>query len=272
MALVFLALLGRDLEKNELACYQYKMTIIQIHIERTSGVLLQGLYKKIFPGPEMLWYSARDGLFAPFNIKTANYTKNWQLKMYSFIAAKLPLLRHFMLWIRTQRRRRKAVMLEDLHEYSVITGHFAVSMVLPYLSPKKHSYRVIIRDPLDRMWSHYCYWRAHKGDVGHQVVPPYQESTTFLEFAFLPELKNYQKCVAGDDLSIYEYVGTTHTLNDFGIATGLIEATDTLPIVNHFSSTIPKLSKAFLKKFRIFHKDDYKLYTEACKRTNIEID
>ncbi len=81
------------------------MTIVHIHVERTGGVFLQDLYEQKYPGPEMLWYSIRDDLFAPFNIKTANYTKNWQLKSYAFIARWFPYIRSLMLKLRARISR-----------------------------------------------------------------------------------------------------------------------------------------------------------------------
>ena len=166
------------------------MVIVHIHIERTGGVFLQDLYEQKYPGSGMLWYSTRDDLFAPFNIKTANYTKNWQLKIYAFIARWFPSIRFLMVQLRTWRRRRQAVSLNNLSSYAtVIIGHFAVNKILPYLSPNQHEYRTVIRDPLARMWSHFNHFQAHRGDVGQRVVPEYRENMAFEEFAMLPEMK-----------------------------------------------------------------------------------
>lgn len=213
----------------------------------------------------MLWYSARDKLFAPFNIKTANYTKHWQLKIYAFLSAQLPIIRHTMLWVRTYRRKRQSIKPEDLSKKAeVVIGHFAVAQLIDYLPPNKHSYRTVVRDPLYRMWSHYCHWHAHKGDVGYRVVPQYRPDMPFEEFALLPELQNYQTQAVGNDLGIYEYIGTTEALEQFAIITGLIGEAGTMPKVNHFSKETPYLSESFLDNFKKLHAEDYALYRKAC--------
>ncbi len=237
------------------------MAIVHVHIERTGGVSLQDLYEKKYPGPEMLWYSVRDNLFAPFEIKSANYTRDWQLKFYAFIARRFPIVRRLMVRLRTWRRARREIPLRDLHLHAtVIIGHFAVSKILPYLPPDQHEYRTVLRDPLARMWSHFNHFRAHKGDVGQRVVPGYRENMTFEEFSMLPEMKNYQTQAVGDDLSIYKHIGITEKLDEFCQNTGLINAHSVSPKVNHFGSKMPIFNNDFLLAFKTAHAKDYELF------------
>jgi hypothetical protein len=222
------------------------------------------LYEKKYPGSGMLWYSVRDNLFAPFNIGTANYTEDWQLRLYAFLARSIPILRHFMIRVRTWRRKRHAVPLENLHSQAkLVIGHFAVNKLLPLLPPSQHEYRTVVRDPLVRMWSHFNHFRAHKGDVGHRVVPKYREDMTFEEFCMLPEMRNYQVQAVGTDISIYKHIGVTERLDTFSEKINLIGTDLTLPKVNHFGGKLPPLSVNFLEAFRAAHAQDYELYNSV---------
>ena len=238
------------------------MTIVHIHIERTGGVSLQNLYEKKYLNSNILWYSVRDGLFAPLSIKTASYTKGWQLKLYYFICEKLPTIRKLMLIIREMKRKRQNVPVEKLGNAKVIIGHFSASDMLPYLSADKNKYRSVIREPIDRMWSHYNYWIDHTGNVGQRVVPTYKKAIKFEEFALLPELINYQSRALGEDLSIYELIGVTDYLKDFAIEAGLLNKSDQMLKINNFSNKIPDLDKNFIELFKKLHNKDYELYNK----------
>jgi hypothetical protein len=243
------------------------MAVVHIHIERTGGVSLQDLYEKKYPGPDMLWYSTRDMLFAPFNIKTANYTEDWQLKLYAFIAERIPPLRHLLLMLRTSRRRRASIKPEHLANCAtVVIGHFAADQVISFLSPREHSYSTVVREPLERMWSHYCYWKKHHGDVGHRVVPNFRMDMTFEEFSLLPEMQNYQCQAVGKDISLYEHIGVTESLDTFARETGLLGTSQSMPSVNHFSDDLPPLDGKFVRTFRETHAKDYLLYNQVRSR------
>lgn len=237
------------------------MTVVHVHIERTAGVSLQNLYEQQYSGQEMLWYSARDTMFAPFDIKTANYTKNWQLKAYAFAARHLPSVRRRIVAERTRQRELQQVSLPEIPRIAkVVIGHFAVSDVIDVLPPDEHEYRTVIRDPLARMISHFHYWHAHRGDVGHRVVPDYSPAMTFEEFALLPELQNYQTQAIGDDPSIFKHIGITNKLGDFAVVVGLAKNAQDVPAVNHFTGESQDLKPEFVKKFRKLHSRDIALY------------
>ncbi len=240
------------------------MTIVHIHVEKTGGVTLQKLYEDKYGGSHMAHFLIRDGIFAPYSIHTANYTKNWQLKLYKAITTWLPNIKRMLVTRRNNRRRKQAISPEDLKKMKVVIGHVATAQMIPYLPVAEHQYRTIVREPLDRMWSHYRYWRGHKGDVGHRFAPPYDAKMTFEEFALLPALANYQTQATGTDPSIYEAIGTTEKLSAFARKTDLITQDKHAPILNHFDTEIlPELSDEFIKKFEQLHADDYVFYEYA---------
>jgi hypothetical protein len=165
------------------------MTIVHIHIERTGGVSLQGLYSKKYPYPKMFWYSVRDDSFAPLTIKTSGAVRDFKLKIYAAISRLFPKLRHALIYLRTWLRKREMVPPEDLNIHAeIVNGHFTVDKLLAYLPPDKHEYRTIVRDPLARTWSHF---QVHKGDVGYEI---YGNKVAFISsgsenYAFVIESK-----------------------------------------------------------------------------------
>lgn len=220
----------------------------------------RSLFKKV-SWESILWYNVRDNLFAPITIRTANYTKDWQLRPYYFIVRWFPVFRKILIWIRTILRTRHAVSVKNIAlRASIVIGHFSVTQVLPYLNPKNHEYRTVLRHSLNRMWSHFNYFMAHKGDVGHRTVPCYKHNMSFEEFALSPEMKNYQLGAVGNDLSIYKHIGITEHLDLFTREIGLIKDNETTPKVNCFYQEMPPLDKEFIVQFETFHALDYELY------------
>ena len=71
---------------------------------------------------------------------------------------------------------------------------------------------------------------------------------------------NYQVQAIGNDLSIYEYIGTTNHLDEFAIRAGLISKSEKVPITNNFSHKPPHLDSQFVEKFKDAHKEDYAIY------------
>lgn len=242
------------------------MAIVQIHIEKTGGVTLQKLYEDKYGGENIAHYMVRDDLFAPYSIKTANPRKNIVLKFYKFIAAHIPRYRRHLISKRTKKRIKQQINTADLRHKSVVLGHFDINKVKEYLDPNLNQYRSVVRDPLERSWSHYKYWREHKGDVGQRVVPKFKEDMQFEEFALLPEMINYQTSALGKDLSIYEFIGIANKLDEFAIRAGLISTGEITPVLNKLNQRkLPELSPEFLKKFKDLNKDDYDLFSYASR-------
>ena len=102
-----------------------------------------------------------------------------------------------------RRIRRGAPVLEVPEDAKVILGHFAADMFDRLLPDEISAIRaVVIRDPLDRMRSHYDHWKRTRSYEDWRVYIPFQRNLTFERFALLPELQNYQsQALGGMDLA-----------------------------------------------------------------------
>lgn len=247
--------------------YNGLMAIVHLHVERTAGVSVQHLYEQRYRGNGFLWYSTRDGLFAPFNIQHGRY-EDAQMQAHAHLARDAPDIRARILQQRTSLRLQHAVPPEQLADKAkVVLGHFALNMISRFLPASEHEYRTVVRDPLQRMWSHYNFWRAYNGDVGHRAVPPFSEDTSFEQFALHGLMQNYQTQATGTDPGIYTHLGTTRYLTQFVQETGLAPRTTVAPTANHFSDPLPPLSPVFVSEFQDAHREDYAFYAAALVRS-----
>lgn len=247
--------------------YNGLMAIVHLHVERTAGVSLQHLYEQRYRGDSFLWYSTRDGLFAPFNIQHGRY-EDAQMQAHARLARDAPDVRARILQQRTNQRLQHAVPAEQLADQAkVVLGHFALAKISNLLPVPEHEYRTVVREPLQRMWSHYNFWRAYNGNVGHRVVLPFSEDTSFEQFALHGLMQNYQTQATGTDPSIYTHLGTTRHLAQFIQETRLAPHTTVAPTANHFSYPMPPLSPAFVSEFQDAHSEDYAFYAAALVRS-----
>lgn len=76
-------------------------------------------------------------------------------------------------------------------------------------------YTSVVREPLERMKSHYEYWYRNSGLDRFGVVIPFESSMSFETFALLPQLSNYQTRALGIDPSRFRLIGTTESLDAY---------------------------------------------------------
>jgi hypothetical protein len=180
-----------------------------------------------------------------------------------------------------RRIRRGAPVLEVPEDAKVILGHFAADMFDRLLPDGISAIRaVVVRDPLDRMRSHYDHWRRTRSYEDWRVHIPFQRNLTFEKFALLPAMQNYQsQALVGMDLSSFDIVGISEHADEFiqsfldilskaGLAPRDRQLT---PEQRSYNKTperrktkISHLNDVFLNEFYEFHERDYDLYKQAC--------
>lgn len=150
-----------------------------------------------------------------------------------------------------------------------IHGHFPPSMFGYVKRPKYMS--VVIRNPLDRMYSQYKHWMRVHGITFWRFPVQYDPEVQFDEFAFLPQLQNFQtKALGGANLKSFDLVGVTERLDSF-ISTLFKERgegkenSEKKEKLNKGESRKQSFSSKFKNKFRKSHAKDYRLYEEALK-------
>ena len=176
--------------------------------------------------------------------------------------------------------------LRVLHKYPefiipdgtrVIFGHFSADRFDKLIDRQIRA--VVLREPLERMTSHYDHWRRNRGVQNWRVKIPYDARLGFETFAFLPQLQNYQsQALAGISLSDFDVAGTTENLASFTERLANIfleeemcaESTNLDIALGKLNRTHEKRAKptilksdSFRNAFREFHSVDYDLYQEA---------
>jgi hypothetical protein len=186
---------------------------------------------------------------------------------------------------RTYRRilERKYPTLEIPEDARLLTGHFVADRFDSLLDEREPVRGVMIREPLDRMISHYNYWWRDRGGDDWRVRIPFRRGLNFQEyfreFAMLPEHHNFQtQALGGLDLSHFDVVGVTEHTDQFieAFLGKLSEKGLTLPgqardfpkkrlNVNRMRQRIRRedLDEEFGEAFKTFHAQDYALYEQA---------
>ena len=184
--------------------------------------------------------------------------------------------------------RRKYPELEVPEDAKVISGHFVADQFDTLLSDRDREpvRGIMLREPLDRMISHYNYWSRDRGGDDWRVLVPFKRMRRgqafqqyFEEFAMLPELQNHQASAMGDlDLAQFDVVGVTEHLGEFTEAFLRRLAQEGLTVSgqkrdfptfhlnsNHVKRRIRRsdLSDEFKASFREHHARDYELYEQA---------
>jgi hypothetical protein len=163
---------------------------------------------------------------------------------------------------------------------SVIMGHFVADQFDEQLGDRPKVRAVVLRDPLERMASHYDHWKRYKGHSVWRVNVPYDPTMPFEDFATLPAMQNYQLQALGRlGLEDFDVVGVTETVDQsvWQFLQLLAEA-GTIPFVpdtkdvqlGHLNRTpqgaktsAETLGSATLQSIRAFHAEDIELYTRA---------
>ncbi|MFO8036616.1 MAG: hypothetical protein R6U57_08355 [Anaerolineales bacterium] len=125
---------------------------------------------------------------------------------------------------------------------------------------------VLLREPLERTIAQYVEWKRSKGKVRWRIDIPYQPNTTFREFAFRNELKNFQFKSLGDKrLGDFDLIGVAECLDGF-----IMQLHGEEPRRNGIQPTQGRIQQSKYKKlgitedlieeFKEYNRKDYDLY------------
>lgn len=253
-----------------------------VHIPKTAGTSVRSAIEHNV-GPEGVYiYSPQVDRLVPSSSNLLPQTSNMIEAVRWGITNPLLgplLLRVYPLIdsINKGRIRKRYPNLEIPDKAKVIFGHFSANKFDELLTHEPIR-GVIIRDPLERMRSHYDHWKRNKGKADWGIDVQYDSNMTFEQFALLSQLQNYQtQALAGMDIHTFDVVGITEDTEEF-IQTflgrlrqeGLINSEQTEIHQRRLNTTSPRrktptqnLDQKFLELFRQFHSEDYDLYEKA---------
>jgi len=255
--------------------------LINTHIEKTAGTSLRSFFQGAVGAEHVAVYDpVTDRLRRGLDVSQTNGSPLLGLLKSTirdtplFVAAK-------ELAFVVDRMRNREGLAEIPSDALIIHGHFLADRYDAVVDNPLRS--IVFRDPLDRMRSQYDHWSREEGKYqsSWRVQVPYDANMPFEEYAFAPQLQNYQtQAVAGKPLANFDAVGVTENLNPFkrdllslfieqGWCDESVLAEASIPRINQAPkggrTDTQHMDPAFLRKFRKFHSEDYQLH-DAAKR------
>jgi len=245
-----------------------------VHLEKTGGTTASKVMASLLGSQAVFRYITSTGKFIRFSGERLQLAdpKVDKIKQLFATSPLRPLLTQ--LYQQTTKGFLKPTVYDLCslpQEAKAIFGHFTVESVQD-AGLRSKTLALLVRNPLERMYSHYLNWQRSNGKPEWRVNLNIPTNISFAEFAFFNELQNYQSQVLfGYSLSDFSLLGTTENLAQFlekmyglFINLGLIETDVPLPVVPAVNITPRKPSIGvdanFVKRFKEFHEADYKLY------------
>lgn len=174
------------------------------------------------------------------------------------------------------RAVRQAVPERRLRGIQCIHGHFLPLKYAPLARRCGGRYVVWLRDPVERLASHYHYWQrsyepAQAGRLHRRVV---EEDWTLERFCLAPELRNlYSAFLWGFPLRRFDFIGITEYYDDdvrafarrfLGDAPAMPVACNRNRARGHGSPPSPYIDDpAFRAHIEAYHARDVALYRQA---------
>ncbi len=180
-----------------------------------------------------------------------------------------------------EKRERKAVNFDrnfrlylkyiyKLKEIECIHGHFLPYKYSSLVHNDNVNFITWLRDPIDRLASHYYYWlRAYNKDtsgVFHKEVV--ENNWTFEKFCFSSEMKNfYNQFLWNFPLNNFSFIGIVEEYNTdcaFFAKKFLRDENIIIPNINVNPNKKKYITdKTLINELRAFHGKDYEIYNTA---------
>lgn len=239
--------------------------IVHVHIEKTAGTSMKSMYCDEYGADNVWGYSAAEDRFRSLGKKFFSIDSEWQQSLRARIFRDAPRFARFGQKLLNALPSHVALPLAAMDgRADVVIGHFTFDQVSGVLPPDNYQYRTLLRDPLQRMISHYEFVQRRSVPTAKlRVVPEDALTTSFEEFALSEPLRNFQTQAVGTRPEVYELIGVVDFLEPFLEASGLRTpaSSNHVPRLNVSPCQAPrKFDQGFLREFEQWHSADYALY------------
>jgi hypothetical protein len=162
----------------------------------------------------------------------------------------------------------------EVPEASVVFGHFFPIKYLGINNPTTDDISLItfLRDPIDRLFSHYSYWQANDNSGHYLWRKMKSENWSFMDFALSNEMRNfYSQYLEGVRLDRITFIGIHESMDVswkrlrhvFGSANLKLPRKNTSKSRANYDQMI---SPQQVSQIREFHHADYRIYDTAYAR------
>ena len=253
-----------------------------VHVEKTAGTTVRSALEGNVDTNNMYIYSPSADRLVPCSENLQPQTSEAIERIRGIIANPVlgPVVMKFYPFIDALTKKRMFRLSPELEipeNARVLFGHFTATQ-FDHMLDDQPIRAIMLRDPFDRMRSHYAHWVRNRGQADWRVRVPYQPAMSFEDFAFLPILQNYEsQALGGLELEDFELVGVSEDTEDFiarmldRLNTEGITVSDVPYIPKKRLNTTPPNTKSdrsksddgFVRSFATFHAMDYELYSRA---------
>jgi hypothetical protein len=255
---------------------EIKRKHVSLHIEKTGGLTVKKFLVNLYDPKRVYFYSSVAGGF----YRSDNTRSMFKIAPINPIADKIVAYAVYLNRnLPTERFLTSAAMYGDKgvikasqlpSNWIATHGHFNSDL---FESLTENPFRtVVLRDPLERMISHYADWKQSRGFTNWRVNIAFDTEITFRDFACMSELNNFQSKVLGKiPIEKFDVVGTTKNLDRFFQNVALRRKLSPIKFRSeHFNQTVGKPDRSklnidafFLKKFKSLNEEDYVNYRKA---------
>jgi hypothetical protein len=253
---------------------------VSTHIEKTAGTSLQEFYTRYY-GPKNVYIYSTDtdslicadrllmkARISPIVDKVRSLSK--QLGLTS--------LAHTFVIGRLNNQNSDKGLPGLPANCSLIHGHFVADRFDDIVQKPYRS--VVLRDPLERMISHYKYWKEVQGVTNHRIDIPFDCHMSFMDFQSVKCLQNFQSSALGSlSINDFDLVGVTQNLPDFVnkfVKRCPIQGWMTTEDLRKLNSSPRKtdynqfgIDGNFIKKFKSQNELDYMNYDRALEMNSL---
>lgn len=153
----------------------------------------------------------------------------------------------------------------------LIHGHFMPVKYLSLPSKMDTKFTTWMREPIERLYSHYYYWKDRynpKNKKSVVQIKMMEENWTLEDFCFAPEIRNYYDQVMwGFPFERFDFIGITEHYNeDLKFFADNILGIELQSLHENKGKTKYNIDPVFRRELEIFHSADIRLYQEALNK------
>lgn len=246
--------------------------IVDVHIEKTAGRSKRQLFIRKFSEGRVLHYdcSTDQLLYADKRFLSTEKPLHETVQNLASNRLLFPFIKTGYLALKFLEKSRGFAPEDLTDDYDVITGHLTGDRFVRIVPPSEACYTSVLRDPLDRAYSHYQHWVRSRGLARFRFMPQYSSVVSFEEFALSPEMHNYQTSALGINAKEFEVIGISHNLPEYLEELGLSQLDEPIPHLNKsLYEPISVLDRGFVMDFVEVNSLDYQLYEDVCDQWGV---